>query len=59
MFDLAMDWVEDFDYENGCYYNICLYCNEIFRGVYGRVVCKGCYNNNKYPTETNLGKTEV
>ena len=37
------DWPEDFEHENGNYWNTCSYCDEVFVGHKGRVCCKVCH----------------
>ncbi len=37
-----MDWVEDFDHENGCYQCKCDRCGGTFTGHKRRVVCRSC-----------------
>lgn len=44
----ACDWVEDFDHENGNYWNLCCECERQFIGHKRRVVCKLCAGPPKY-----------
>ena len=36
------DWPEDWQHENGKYYNGCVICNDTFIGHKRRVICKQC-----------------
>jgi hypothetical protein len=36
------NWYEDYSYENGQYFHICIYCKKQFIGYKRRVVCKKC-----------------
>lgn len=38
----SRDWVEDFNEENGKYYNNCHFCEKVFIGHKRRVICKEC-----------------
>ena len=38
------DWVEDFEFENGCYQNKCCDCKAMFMGNKHRFICKECAN---------------
>jgi len=40
--DNKKNWVEDFEYENGMYENICLECKGHFIGDKHRKICKEC-----------------
>lgn len=37
------DWPEDFERENGMYYNRCIVCKEQFIGYKRRCICKSCH----------------
>ena len=36
------NWPEDYEQENGSYFNVCVYCENQFIGYKRRVVCKSC-----------------
>lgn len=37
------NWPEDFNHENGQYFNRCIECDKEFMGHKRRMVCKKCY----------------
>jgi len=41
------DWEEDFELENGHYFNICCKCEKEFIGHKKRVICKICINTSE------------
>ena len=41
------DWNEDFEHENGNYFNKCCHCKCDFIGHKRRVICKECYSASK------------
>ena len=45
--DSKRSWIDDFKFENGNYYNSCVFCKELFIGHKRRVVCRECYLNNE------------
>lgn len=49
--DPKRDWPEDFEHENGMYYNRCVQCNCIFLGYKRRVVCKVCFSGEQEGSE--------
>jgi len=40
------DWTEDFEHENGNYFNTCFECKQTFKGHKRRVLCKQCGTPN-------------
>lgn len=44
----SADWPEDFDQENGCYWNTCVYCKNTFLGHANRVICADCDPQHQY-----------
>ena len=52
------DFTEDFEQENGCYYNNCCLCGEMFKGNKHRVICKLCSNAKPIKTENNMSIIE-
>lgn len=40
------NWIDDFKFENGNYYNNCVFCKELFIGHKRRVACRQCVLNH-------------
>lgn len=45
--DRSGDWTEDFEYENGQYFNQCCVCSQVFVGHKRRATCKACVRGDR------------